>query len=48
MAEVVAARFGASGRPMRDLAAERAIAATHGIAADHVREMREPTPITGG
>ena len=33
---------------MRDIAAERAIAAKHGIAADHVREIREPTPITGG
>ena len=33
---------------MRDIAAEHAIGAKHGIAADHVREMREPTPITGG
>ena len=48
LAEIVAERYGGSGRPMRDLAAERAIAAKHGIAADHVREMREPTPITGG
>ena len=48
LAEIVAERYGGSGRPMRDLAAERAIAAKHGIAADHVREVREPTPITGG
>jgi xanthine dehydrogenase accessory factor len=48
LAEIVAERYGGSGRPMRDIAAERAIAAKHGIAADHVREVREPTPITGG
>ena len=48
LAEIVAERYGGSGRPMRDIAAEHAIAAKHGIAADHVREMREPTPITGG
>ena len=48
LAEIVAERYGGSGRPMRDIAAERAIAAKHGIAADHVRETREPTPITGG
>jgi xanthine dehydrogenase accessory factor len=48
LAEIVAERYGGSGRPMRDIAAERAIAAKHGIAADHVREIREPTPITGG
>jgi xanthine dehydrogenase accessory factor len=48
LAEIVAERYGGSGRPMRDLAAERANAAKHGIAADRVRVMREPTPITGG
>ena len=48
LAEIVAERYGGSGRPMRDIAAERALAAKHGIAADHVREVREPTPITGG
>ena len=48
LAEIVAERYGGSGRPMRDIAAEHAIAAKHGIAADHVRETREPTPITGG
>jgi xanthine dehydrogenase accessory factor len=48
LAEIVAERYGGSGRPIRDIAAERAIAAKHGIAADHVREIREPTPITGG
>ena len=48
LAEIVAERYGGSGRPMRDIAAERAIAAKHGIAADHIREVHEPTPITGG
>ena len=37
LAEIVAERYGGSGRPMRDLAAERAI-----------REVHEPTPITAG
>ena len=37
LAEIVAERYGGSGRPMRDLAAERPI-----------RDLREPTPITGG
>jgi len=48
LAEIVAERYGGSGRPMRDIAAERAVAAKHGIAADHIREVHEPTPITGG
>jgi xanthine dehydrogenase accessory factor len=38
LAEIVAERYGATGRPMRDLAAERA----------GVREVHESTPITGG
>jgi hypothetical protein len=33
---------------MSAIAAERAVAEKHGIAADHVRVVREPTPITGG
>jgi len=37
LAEIVAERYGGSGRPMRELAAERA-----------VREVHEPTAITGG
>jgi xanthine dehydrogenase accessory factor len=37
LAEIVAERYGGSGRPMRALVAERA-----------VREVHEPTPITGG
>ena len=48
LAEIVAERYGGSGRPMRELAAERALAGKHGVAADHVREVHEPTPITGG
>ena len=38
LAEVVAERYGGTGRPMRDLAAERS----------GVREVHESTPITGG
>ncbi|HEU5205360.1 MAG TPA: XdhC family protein, partial [Candidatus Limnocylindrales bacterium] len=37
LAEIVAERYGGSGRPMRDLAAEH-----------RIREVHEPTPITGG
>ena len=37
LAEIVAERYGGSGHPMRDLAAERAI-----------REIHEATPVTGG
>ena len=37
LAEIVAERYGGSGRAMRDLAADR-----------HIREVHEPTPITGG
>jgi xanthine dehydrogenase accessory factor len=37
LAEVVAERYGGSGRPMRDLAAERAS-----------RDIHEPTPVTAG
>ena len=37
LAEIVAERYGGSGRPMRDLAADR-----------HIREVHEPSPITGG
>ncbi len=37
LAEIVAERYGGSGRPMREVAAERTI-----------REVREPTPVTGG
>jgi xanthine dehydrogenase accessory factor len=48
LAEIVAERYGGSGRPMRELAAERVGAAEHGIASDHIRQIREPTPITGG
>jgi xanthine dehydrogenase accessory factor len=48
LAEIVAERYGGSGRPMRELAAERATAEKHGPAADHVREVHEPTPITAG
>jgi xanthine dehydrogenase accessory factor len=40
LAEIVAERFGGSGRPMRQLAAERADSA--------VRVVREATPVTGG
>ena len=40
LAEIVAERYGGSGRPMRQLAAERADAA--------VRVVREATPATGG
>ena len=48
LAEIVAERYGGSGRPMRELAADRAGGAEHGIASDHIRQVREPTPITGG
>jgi xanthine dehydrogenase accessory factor len=48
LAEIVAERYGGSGRAMRAIAAERAGAAEHGVASDHVRQVREPTPITGG
>ena len=48
LAEIVAERYGGSGRPMSAIAAERAVAAKHGIAADHADVIREPTPITGG
>jgi xanthine dehydrogenase accessory factor len=37
LAEIVAERYGGSGRPMRELAAEH-----------RIREVHEPTPITGG
>jgi xanthine dehydrogenase accessory factor len=40
LAEIVAERYGGSGRPMRDVAAEHAV--------HEIREVREPSPITGG
>jgi xanthine dehydrogenase accessory factor len=40
LAEIVAERYGGSGRPMRELAAERA--------DPGVRVVREATPVTGG
>jgi xanthine dehydrogenase accessory factor len=40
LGEIVAERYAGSGRPMRDIAAERAV--------HEIREVREPSPITGG
>ncbi len=48
--EIIAARNGASGRPMRDVVRERAAAERRGSAPDAApsRDVREPTPLRAG